>query len=126
MKAIIPDRMPQHDAGYPFACAEAFQQEVRRYLEDEVGQEENARAETEGGLRQAQILVHRQRCEADIDAIEIGDEVANDEKGHEAFRDLGEGADLCKIHVSSGPLEPVESGPWTPMSSWAQSSMTVM
>jgi hypothetical protein len=68
----------QHDARNPFACAEALQQQVRRHLEQEIGEEENAGAKAESRLRQAQILIHRQRGKADIDAVQIGDEVADD------------------------------------------------
>jgi hypothetical protein len=54
-------------------------------------------------LRQAQILIHRQRGKADIDAVQIGDEVADDQEGHEALGDLGKRIDLKSVH-RTGPL----------------------
>ena len=38
------------------------------------------RAEAEGGLAQTENLVHLQFGKADIDAIDIGDEIAHDQK----------------------------------------------
>ena len=90
----------QHDAGDPFAGAEPLQQQVGWHFEDEVGEEEDARAEAERSLRQAEILVHRQRGKADIDPIEIRDEVADDEEWYETFGDLREGADFYFMHDS--------------------------
>jgi hypothetical protein len=88
----------QHDAGDPFARAEAFEQQIGRHLEDEIGDEEDAGAEAESGLRQAEILVHGERGKAHIDPVEIGDEVADDEEGYEAFRNLGEGRRFQSVH----------------------------
>ena len=80
--------------------AESFKQEIRRHLEDEVRDKEDAGAEAERGLRQAKVLVHRQRGKADIDAVEIGDEVTDDEERDEAFGDFGDGADFYFVHMS--------------------------
>jgi hypothetical protein len=68
----------EHDAGDPLAGAEPLQQQIRRHLEHEVGDEEDAGAESVLRRRQPEILVHRQRGEADVDAIEVRDEVADD------------------------------------------------
>ena len=82
-----------------------------RHLKRRITEEEDARPEAEGGRRKTQILVHGQRGEADIDAIEIGDEVAEDQEGHEALRDLGERERFQTVHCF-GPLDFVETRPW--------------
>ena len=46
-------------------------------FEDEVADEEQARAESEDGLAKVEIDVHLQLGEADVDAIEIRDDVAD-------------------------------------------------
>ena len=91
----------QHDAGDPFARAEPLEQQVGWHLEDEIGDEEDAGAEAERGLRQAEVGVHRQRGEADIDAVQIGDEVAEHQEGDEPPRDLRDRPDFHFVHVTA-------------------------
>jgi hypothetical protein len=69
------------------------------HLEDEIGDEEDAGAEAERGLRQAEILVHRQRGKADVYPVEIRNEVADDEEGYETFGHLCEGPDFYFVHM---------------------------
>ena len=95
------DAPAQHDPGDPFAGAEAFEHEVGRHLEDEIGDEEDAGAEAERGRGQPKVLVHRQRRKADVDAVEIGDEVADDQERHEPLRDFGDSADFNSVHMSA-------------------------
>ena len=74
------DAPGDHDAGDPDARADLFQEDVRWHFEDEISDEEQAGAEAEGGLAQAERLVHVELGKADIDAIEIGHEIADDQE----------------------------------------------
>ena len=95
------DAPAQHDARNPFARAEFFEQQVGWHLEDEIGEEEDAGAEAERGLRQPEVLVHRQRREADVYPVQIRDEVADDQERHEPHRDFGDGAGFDSVHLIS-------------------------
>ena len=62
--------------------AEPIEQQIGQgNLEQEICEEEHAGAEAEHRLADTEIRVHRQLGEADL--VEIGDEVADDEKGYE-------------------------------------------
>ncbi len=58
--------------------------QVARHLEEEVADEEDARAESVDGVREAQVLPHLERREADVDAIEVGDHVEDEHEGDQA------------------------------------------
>jgi len=88
----------QHDPGDPFARAEPLEHQVGRYLEDKIGDEEDTGTEAVGGLRQAEVGVHRQRGEADIDPIQVGDKIANDQERDEPPRHLRDGPDFHFVH----------------------------
>ena len=62
------------------------QHQVGWDLEDDIRQEEDACSQAIGRRGQSEILIHRQRCEADIHPVEISDEVTDDQKGDEANR----------------------------------------
>ena len=66
----------------------------------EIGEEEHAGAEAEHRVGDADVGVHRQLGEADVDPVEIGDEVAEHEKRHETPSDLGHDAtfDVIVVH----------------------------
>jgi hypothetical protein len=85
MKAIAPDRMPpgEHDPGDPAARAEAFQQEIRRHFEQEIAEEEDAGTQAIGSGRDVEVLTHGQGGKAHIGPVEIGNEVADDQKRDE-------------------------------------------
>ena len=76
-----------HDAGDPAAGADAFQDEVARDLEQAVAEEEEPRAKPEFGGAQAQVALQLGRREADIHAVDIGDDVADEGEGDEAAPD---------------------------------------
>ena len=82
------DAPAQHDAGDPDARAGFLHDEVARHLKEEIADEEDARTNSEGGRRQADVLVHRQGGEADVHAIEIGSEITPDEKRNEPPRNF--------------------------------------
>ena len=83
----------------------AIEQQIGGHLEQEIGEEEHAGAEAEHRLADAEIGVHRQLGEADVDAVEIGDEVADDEKRYESPGDLGRRA-LFDVHLRLPPKRP--------------------
>ena len=68
----------------PHARAEFFQEDVAGDLEEEIADEEDAGAGGESGVAQREILEHLQLGEADIDAIEIGEDVAEEEEREQA------------------------------------------
>ena len=78
----------QHDDHDPAPRAEAGQDHVRRHLEQHVAPEERARAEAVGGRGQAQRLVHGQRGERDVEAVEHVDQVGEADQRHEPPGDL--------------------------------------
>ena len=78
----------QHDPRDPAAGADLVENDVRRHLEQEIGEEEHARAETEGSFRKVEVGVHRELGEADVHPVEIGDEIAEDEERDEPPRDF--------------------------------------
>jgi len=82
------DSPGEHDARDPDPRPNLVQDDVGRHLEQEIGGEEHARAEAESGFGEPEVRVHRQLGEADIDPVEIGDEVAEDEERNEAPCDL--------------------------------------
>jgi hypothetical protein len=78
------DTPAHHDAGDPAARAEFLQREVARNLEDEIADEEDAGAPGKDQRREFQVRVHGQRGEAEIDAVEIGEEVGQDQERNQA------------------------------------------
>jgi hypothetical protein len=91
----------QHDPGDPFASTESFEHQIRWHLEDEIRNEEDTGAEPECSLRQTEVLVHLQRGKADVDAVQICDEVAGNEERHEPPGDFPDGADFYSVHMTA-------------------------
>ena len=81
-----------HDPRQPDARADTIQRQVAGDLEQAVADEEHAGAEAELRRRQPDRLVHRQRGEADVVAIEVVEDVADDQDRHQPPADLGEDA----------------------------------
>ncbi len=94
------DPPAHHDARDPDARAESLQREIARHLEQEIADEEDAGAGSEHRRREAEILVHGERGEADIHPVEEIHRVAKDEKREEPARGLGDRAPcrLVAIH----------------------------
>jgi hypothetical protein len=82
------DAPADHNPSDPLARAEAVQKQIRGHLEDEISEEEHAGPEAEHGRREAKRLVHGQRREADVDPVEIGDEIANNQERDQPPGDL--------------------------------------
>src|SRR5262249_36202987 len=70
-----------HDPRDPEARAHAFEDQVARHLEGEVAEEEDPRAEAVDGLAEAEVLLHLERGEADVHAVEEGDDVEQQGEG---------------------------------------------
>src|SRR5260370_1804472 len=78
------DQAPgDHDPADPEARSDIVQDDGGGHFEGEVAEEEDARAEAEHLRRQAHILVHGQRGEAYVDAIEKGYEVKEHQERNE-------------------------------------------
>jgi len=56
--------------------AESDQQQVRRHFEQGVAQKKQTAAQTVDRGTEAQILVHLQGGKADVDAVHVGDAIA--------------------------------------------------
>ncbi len=85
-KAVAPDRMPQrhHDARDPNARADLLEDHVARHFEQEVAPEEHAGRHTVGRGVEPDILVHGERGETDIDAVEVAHEIAHQREREQA------------------------------------------
>src|SRR5947209_19436025 len=73
-------------------CPESLERQIARHFEKEVAEEEDAGAPSEYRCSKAEIAVHLQRGEPDIDAIEIADEVAERHKRNDPPADLANDA----------------------------------
>ena len=93
------DAPGHHDAGNPAAGAELFQRQIARHLEDEIADEEDAGAPGEDQRRELQLRVHGQRGKTEIDAVEVGKEVGQDQKRNQP---PGDRADGGKFDVALG------------------------
>jgi hypothetical protein len=66
-----------HHAGDPTPRADAVEDQIARHLQEKIAPEERPGAEPENIRAQAEILIHRERREPDVHAVEIADEVEN-------------------------------------------------
>jgi uncharacterized protein YhaN len=67
--------------------AGARHQQVGRHLEQEIADEEDAGADAIHGIAELQVGLHLQLGEADIDAVQIGRDKAQEQERHEAPAD---------------------------------------
>lgn len=65
--------------------------DVAWHLEEKIADEEDAGAEAVDGLAEAEVGRHLQLGEADVDAVEIGNDVAQHQERHDAPEDLAVG-----------------------------------
>ena len=94
------DAPGDHNAGEPAARAEAVEQEVGGDLAGGVAEEEEARAEAIDGVGEVKIGVHLELGVADVDAIHVGDAVAERDERNQppsgfAEGGAGDGIDGC-------------------------------
>ncbi|MCY1524754.1 hypothetical protein D9M68_597020 [compost metagenome] len=81
-----------HDARDPDAGAQPVHEQVARHFEKEIANEEHTGAQAEHGFAEPQVLRHLQFGEAHVDAIEVGDHVAEHQERHQPPEHLGVGA----------------------------------
>ena len=84
------DAPADQDAGDPLAGAVAVHAAVAGDFQQGVAEEEDAGAETVGGFGEADVALHAKFGEADVVAVQIGDEVQQDDQRHEPAADLAE------------------------------------
>jgi hypothetical protein len=96
------DDPPQdRDPRDPDTGADAGQREVAGHLEQEIAEKENPGAGTEHLAGQPKRRIHLQRREADVDAIEVGDEVHRREERNQPAAD-------ARHRAAAGVGHPVE------------------
>jgi hypothetical protein len=86
------DAPRDHHAGYPQSRADLVKNDVGGHFEHEVAPEEDAGAEAEHRGGEAQVRLHRERREADVDPVDISDEVQQHDERHDAPGDPAQGA----------------------------------
>jgi len=70
------DQAPaDHDAADPSARADLFEDQVAWHFQEKIAPEESAGAKPKDIGTEADILVHGQRREPDVDAVQIADEI---------------------------------------------------
>src|ERR1043166_2411923 len=85
-------RSPTHqDAGNPQARAHVVQNEVARYFKQEVTAEENSGQKPELGAGDTQFLVHGERREADVDPVQVSNDVEKKKKRQDTALELADG-----------------------------------
>jgi len=77
-----------HDAGYPSPRSDPLEDQIARYLQEEISPKERPGAEPKNIRAQPKILVHCQRCEPDVHAVEIADEIEDKTERQQAQVDL--------------------------------------
>ena len=84
------DAPAQQNARDPHARAKALQHVIAGHLKRGVTEKENPGAETKDKWRQAQILVHQQGGEADVDAIKVVGDETNGQKRQQPASHFGD------------------------------------
>jgi len=82
------DSPTDHDAGDPKAGSGAVEDDVAGDFEEEVAKEEDAGAGGKDGIREPGDAVHGQFGEANVDAVDVGEDVTGEEDGDESEGDL--------------------------------------
>ncbi len=81
----------QHDPRDPQPRADFLEDDVARHLEDDIAPEEGARRHAVDGGIEPQLLVHGEGGKADIDAVEITQEICEERDRQDAPIDLAHG-----------------------------------
>ncbi|MNZ88501.1 hypothetical protein D3C78_1073960 [compost metagenome] len=90
------EQAPEHHQGRnPAPRADALQHQVAGYAEQRIGDEEQAGAEAVDGVADVQVDTHLQLGEADVDAVQVGEHVADQQDRHQSPGDLA-------MHVVAG------------------------
>ncbi len=80
------------DARDPLPGAPALHDQRSRNLKQKVARKKNPRAQSEYAIGEAQIVRHLQAGKTHVDAIEIRDEIKNEEKRQQSPRDAAPGS----------------------------------
>src|SRR5262245_16226480 len=75
-------------ASQPDSRADSVKQQIAWNFEQEIPNKEYSEDQAELPARYPQVLVHRQRSDADVGAIEITDDVQQEEEGKELKAEL--------------------------------------
>src|SRR5262249_342933 len=106
------DQSPgNHDASDPATRAHAFEDEIARDLEDAVAQKEQTGRKAVRGSAQVEIALQVVGHEPDVDAIEIGDDVANKRERDEAPADTREDAPLINSRAGGRGIQERQDSP---------------
>ena len=81
------DAPADHDACDPEPRADALEDQVARHLEQAVAKEEQARAQAERGVGQPEVALQLGGGKPDVHAIDVGDDVAEEDEGDQARGD---------------------------------------
>ena len=82
------DSPTDHDAGDPKAGSGAVEDDISGDFEEEVAKEEDAGAGSENGIGEPGDVVHGQFGKADVDPVDVGEDVTGEENGDESEGDL--------------------------------------
>lgn len=75
-----------HDSRDPETSPEAMKEDVARHLKKEITEKKDTCSRGEDGIGEPRFVMHGEFGEADIDAVEIGQHVAEKKEGDEAER----------------------------------------
>ena len=82
------DAPTDHDAADPESGPGAVKDDVAGDFKEEVAQKENAGAHGEDGVGKPGDVMHGQFGEADIDSVDVGQDVAGEKNGNQPEGDL--------------------------------------
>jgi hypothetical protein len=89
-----------HDPSDPAAGANLFQEQVARHFAEEIGHEEKSAAQAKRASRQAEVADHLQRGEAQIDAVQEGDEITEHQEGQDSHGNLPHRSGFERVSVA--------------------------
>src|SRR5215469_11381160 len=79
-----------HQGGNPAADTKLLKYQIARNLKEEIANEEDARGSADHALAQSQLSAHLQDREAHVDAVEIGDDIEEEQERHEPPHEPGD------------------------------------
>ncbi|MNV57301.1 hypothetical protein D3C71_1496260 [compost metagenome] len=84
-----------HQRGNPASRADAIKGHVARYAKQRVGNEEQPGAEAIDRVAETQVSAHLHLGKANVDPVEVGEEVADQQQRHQAPGDGAVSAVVC-------------------------------
>ncbi|MNP47041.1 hypothetical protein D3C76_1410780 [compost metagenome] len=89
----------QHDPRNPEACTVAMQQQVARHFKEEVAPEEHTGAQGIHRIAELQLVEHVELGKADVDPVQVGGHVTQEQDGKDAPDDLAVGS-VFKVELA--------------------------